>query len=188
MHAALRIREGEEETENEATGKGATMESTTVGLFGAVGTTAFFAFVAFAAWLDYRKKKDERDAVHRERMKALELGHPPLDAEIERAKAYASAAWAAGLIGMLVPLALASLTVVGTIVAVVNLHPGDNITVPLIVAWSIAAGLVLIIIVRSLSVIRHLPRPTGETPPRANVQEKQPAASSTAFQEKRSEL
>ena len=34
-----------------------------------------------------------------ERMKALELGYAPSDAEIERAKAYASAAWAAGQIG-----------------------------------------------------------------------------------------
>lgn len=164
------------------------MESTTVSLCGAAGTVAFFAFLAFSVWLDYRKKKDERDAAHRERMKALELGHPPLDGEIERAKAYASAAWAAGLIGLLVPLALASLTAVGTIAAVVNLHPGDNITVPLIVAWSIAGGLALITIVRSLSAIRNLPRPTREAPVRANAPEKKDGALSTAFQAKRSEL
>src|ERR1022692_1975658 len=89
------------------------MESSIIGLFGAVGTMAFFAFLAFAVWLDYRKKKDDRDAAHGERMKALELGYAPLDAEIERAKAYAGAAWAAGLIGLLVPIVLASLTVVG---------------------------------------------------------------------------
>ena len=159
-----------------------------VSLFGAVGTTAFFAFLTFAVWLDYRKKKDERDALHQERMKALELGHPPLDAEIERAKAYASAAWAVGLIGLLVPLALASLTVAGTIVAVVTKQPSENIATPLIVAWSIVAVLVLVTIVRSLSVIRQLPRPTGETPPRATAPEKQASAASTAFQDKHSEL
>ena len=48
-----------------------------IGLYGSLGTTVFFAFLAFAVWLDYRKKKDEGDALHQERMKALELGHPP---------------------------------------------------------------------------------------------------------------
>ena len=160
------------------------MHSTIVGLFGALGATPFFAFLAFAAWLDYRKKKDDREAAHRERMKALELGHPPLDGEIERARAYASAAWAAGLIGLLVPLALVSLTAVGTIVSVVNLRPGDNITVPLIVAWSIAAGLVLVVVMRSLGVIHRLPRPTGEARPRPYAPDKEPGASSSAIREK----
>ena len=63
------------------------------GLAGAVGSLALFGFLAFAIWMDYRKKKDERDAAHQERMKAMELGYAPLDAEIEKAKAYASAAW-----------------------------------------------------------------------------------------------
>ena len=157
------------------------MESTFVGLLGSIGTTAFFAFLALAVWLDYRKKKDERDAIHLERMKALELGHPPLDAEIERAKAYASAAWAAGLIGLLVPIVLVSLTVVGTIVAVLSKQPSEDISVPLIVAWSIVAVLVLVTIVRSLSVIRQLPRPAGEMSPRATAADKQAAVSSGAF-------
>jgi hypothetical protein len=164
------------------------MESSMVGLFGAAGTMAFFAFLALAVWLDYRKKKDERDAIHLERMKALELGHPPLDAEIERAKAYASAAWAAGLIGLLVPIVLVSLTVVGTIVAVLSKQPSEDISVPLIVAWSIVAVLVLVTIVRSLSVIRQLPRPAGETSPRATAADKQAAVSSIAFHGKSSVL
>ena len=165
------------------------MESTTVALSGAVGTAAFFSFLCFVAWLDYRKKKDERDAAHEERMRALELGHPPLDAEIERAKAYASAAWAAGLIGLLVPLALVLLTVVGTVVAVLNHAPWENIAVPLVVAWSIVAVLVLVTVVRSLSAIRHLPRPTAEVPPRAApTPERQGGTPSAAFQGKRSVL
>jgi hypothetical protein len=164
------------------------MESTMVALSGAVSSTAFCAFLAFAVWLDYRKKKDERDAAHEERMKALELGHKPPDAEIERANAYRSAAWAAGLIGLLVPLAVVSLTLAGTIVAVLNHQPRENITVPLIVAWSIAAVLVLVTVVRSLSAIRQLPRPTGEAPPRTTLPERQAGASSTAFQGKHSEL
>jgi hypothetical protein len=134
----------------------------------------------------YRKKKDESEATHRERMKALELGFQPLDAEIARAKAYASAAWAAGLIGLLVPLAVVALTVVGTIVAVLNLERSQNVAVPLIVAWSIAGVLVLVAVARSLSVIRQLPRPTGET--RATVPAKQTNTSPTGFREERSQL
>jgi hypothetical protein len=164
------------------------MEHASIGLFGAIGTTAFFACIAFTVWIDYRKKKDERDALHLERMKALELGHPPLDAEIERAKAYASVAWAAGLIGLLVPLALVTLTFAGTLVAVLNLQPSEKLMASLIVAWSIAGVLVLVIILRSLSVIRQLPRPTGETPTQAAALDKRPNGSSTEFQGKRLEL
>jgi hypothetical protein len=162
------------------------MESTAVELFGAVGTMAFFAFCAFAVWIDYRKKKDESEATHQERMKALELGFQPLDAEIARAKAYASAAWAAGIIGLLVPLVVVSLTVAATIVAALNQERWQNIAVPLILGWLIAAVLVLASVVRSLSVIRQLPRPTGET--RASPPEKHASALSTGFREERSPL
>ncbi len=164
------------------------MDTLAAGLFGALGTFAVFGCIAFAAWLDYRKKKDERDAIHQERMKALELGHPPLDAEIERAKAYASAAWAAGLIGLLIPLGLITLTVVGTIVAMMKRQAGEDISLPLIVAWSIAAVLVLVTVLRSLSVIRQLPRPTPDAPPRPAALEKRGSVISTEFQGKRLEL
>ncbi len=163
------------------------MDGALVGLFGAMGSVAFFAFISFSVWVDYRKKKDERDATHQERMRALELGYPPLDAEIERARAYASAAWAAGLIGLLVPLALVSLTVLGTIVIVLTSQTRENLAVPLIVAWSIVAVLMLVPIVRSLNVIRELPRPTADTPPRRTALEKHASAPSTEFQVKRSE-
>jgi hypothetical protein len=163
------------------------MESPMVALSGALGTMAFFAFLAFVVWIDYRKKKDEREAAHEERLKALELGFPPLDAEIERAKAYTSAAWAAGLIGLLVPIALVLVTAVGTLVVLLTLDR-EGLFVPLIVVWSITGVLVLVAVVRSLNVIRHLPRPSGETPPRAINLEKPNGGSSERFQEKRPEL
>jgi hypothetical protein len=164
------------------------MESTIAVLAGALGTMAFFGFLAFAAWLDYRKKKEDRDATHQEKMKALELGHAPLDAEIERARAYASAAWAAGLIGLLVPLAVVSLTVLGTIVAVLHKEPAADIFIPLVVAWSIAALLVLVAVMRSLKAIRQLPQPTRDKPLQAITAEKQASDSSAAFQGKPSRL
>jgi hypothetical protein len=162
------------------------MESAAAGVIGAVGTTVFFAFCAFAVWIDYRTKKDESDAAHRERMRALELGCPPLDGEIARAKAYASAAWAAGLIGLLVPLVVVGLTIAATIVAVLNASPWQNIAGPLSMGWLIAGAVVLVTVVRSLGVIRQLPRPTGET--RVSTPEKQASALSTGFREERSPL
>lgn len=164
------------------------MNQFAAGLFGALGSVAFFACIAFCYWIDYLKKKDERDAAHQERMKALELGYPPHDAEIERARAYTSAAWAAGLIGILVPLVLMGLTFGGTLVALLKHQPGEDITVPLVVAWSIAGVLVLITVVRSLGVIRQLPRPTADVPSRAPVQEKRASVLSTEIQGKRLEL
>jgi heme/copper-type cytochrome/quinol oxidase subunit 2 len=159
-----------------------------LGLVGVVGVVAVFGFFAFVAWLDYRKKKDERDAAHLERMKALELGYPPQDAEIERARAYASAARAAGLIGLVVPVAVVMLSVIGTIVAVVRHLPGEDLATPLSIAWTITAIIVLVAMWRSLSVIRQLPRPTAESQPRAERRQAGGDPASGEFQEKRMEL
>jgi Ni/Fe-hydrogenase subunit HybB-like protein len=165
------------------------MESGFTFLASSVGSLALFGFLAFAIWMDYCKKKDERDTAHRERMKALELGHPPFDAEIARARAYASAAWAAGVIGLVVPLVVVSLTVIATIVAILHeWAPWQNIAGPLIVAWSIACGLSLVTIVLSLHAIRRLPRPSGEAPARDSVVGKRGDPDSGEFQEKRLEL
>jgi len=165
------------------------MDGIVVALLGSMGTVAFFAFVSFAVWISYRKEKGQHDAAHLERMKALELGHPPLDAEIARAQAYASAAWAAWLIGLLVPIVLVSLAVAGTIVAILYHHPGESIGGALIVAWSIAGVMVLVTIVLSLNAIRRLPRPSGDAPStRTSAFEKRADAASAEIQEKRLEL
>jgi hypothetical protein len=164
------------------------MDRIMAGIFGSIGTVAFFAFCAVACWMDYRKKKAETEAAHAERMKAIEMGFPPLDAEIQRAKAYSSAAWAAGLIGLLVPIVVVSLAVVGTVIAISKLSPGDDITVPLIVGWSIAGGIVIVAVGGSLNAIRRLPRPTADTPQRPAALEKRPDSSSTDFHKKPLEL
>ncbi len=158
-----------------------------VELFAALGGLAFFACVSFAVWIDYRKKKDERDALHRERMKALEMGYAPLDADVARAHAYASAAWAAGVIGLVVPIVVVVLTFVGTVIAL-SLHR-EGIAVPCIIAWSIAGILVLVVSVRSLGVIRQLPRPTPDArAPAKTGMDRGVPGSSTEFHEKRLDL
>jgi hypothetical protein len=164
------------------------MDAIGVGLFGSIGTLAFFGFFAFAIWLDYRKKAEETQTAHAERMKAIEMGFSPLDAEIQRAKAYASAAWAAGLVGLLVPITIVSLTLIGTIVALNRRAPGEDLTAPVVVAWSIAGVVVLVTIVMSLNVIRHLPRPTAEAQPRPTDTERRGESSTTDFQRKPLEL
>jgi hypothetical protein len=164
------------------------MEGIVTGLIGSIGSVAVFGFLSFVVWINYRKDKDARETAHLERMKAMELGYPPADAEIQRAKAYSSAAWAAGLIGLLVPIVVISLAVAGTIVAVLHHEPSENIGGPLIAAWGIAALITLVTILKCLQVIHGLPRPTGDVPKREPPREKRADSASAEFQEKRLEL
>ncbi len=143
------------------------MDGIFIGLFIVAGTVAFFAFCAFAVWADYRKKKDEREAARDERMKALEMGYPPADAEIARVQVDASAVWAAGLIGFLVPLALIGMTGTITIIIVVN---RINVDAGFIAGGLTVTGVVsLVAILRSLKVIseRRSPRPERPAVPEA---------------------
>jgi hypothetical protein len=158
------------------------------GLASMVGAAALFGFLAFVVRIDYSKKKNESDAAHRERMKALELGYPPQDAEIAQARAYASAARAAGLVGLMVPVVVVTLAVIATIVAVLHRAPNENLVPGLSIAWSIAGIIVLVAVLRSLSVIRQLPRPTAEKQPRVPTRDRRPDSASSEIQEKRLEL
>ncbi len=155
------------------------MNSSIVALAGALGSFAFFGSIAFTVWVEYRKNKNDRDAAHAERMKALELGLSLPDAEIERAKAYASAATSAGLVGILVPIAVLAVTLAGTIVAILNSKMGESHLVLFITAWSIAGVIVLTAVVQCLGVIRGLPRPSVETSPRGISTEKQMSSTSS---------
>jgi hypothetical protein len=133
------------------------------GLFGAVGALAFFGFLAFATWMDYRKKKEERDAAHQERIKGLELGYPPRDAEIERARANASAAWAAGVVGIAVPPAVFGISLGATAVILGSSTPGTSVPV-LCVLW-VAAGVTSVVaVVMSTSAVMGRGRRREEWP------------------------
>jgi hypothetical protein len=87
-----------------------------------------------------------------------------------------------------VPLAALALTAAGTIVAILNHQTGENLTLPLVIAWSIAAGTILLTVVGSLRTIRQLPRPTGETPSLASDTERRVTKPSTEFQAKHLEV
>jgi predicted Ser/Thr protein kinase len=75
----------------------------------------------------------------------------------------------AGLIGLIVPVVVVALAVAGTIVAVVWHGPGEDITSPLIVAWSITAVLAVVVVLRSLNVMRRLSLPPGNETARARA-------------------
>src|SRR5262249_41703308 len=82
---------------------------------GALATFGFFGGLALLVWVSHKGKGEkkrlkherelqQRQMEHAERLKALELGLPLPDAEVARANADRSRYWAAGLVGVLVPL------------------------------------------------------------------------------------
>src|SRR5262249_12048448 len=117
-------------------------------------------FLAFAVWVDYRKKRDERQTAHLERMKALELRQPLPDAEIARATAEITRARAAGLIGTLVPavVAVAAGVSSGFILSQhdpavwAGMHPKAHL---LLVVWLPSAVVILVTGVVALAVLRR---------------------------------
>src|SRR6185295_16852127 len=76
------------------------------GLSAGAALLALFVGIAFLVWVDSKSKAQERQLAHTERIKALEVGQPLPDAEVARAHADASRAWAAGLTAVFVPLGL----------------------------------------------------------------------------------
>jgi tRNA A-37 threonylcarbamoyl transferase component Bud32 len=87
----------------------------------------------------------------------------------DRVDAAVRAAWMTALIGLVVPVVVVSLAVAGTIVAMLYHAPGEDITTPLIMAWSIAALIAVLVVVRSLRFLRKLPLPIDDVPARAQV-------------------
>jgi hypothetical protein len=85
------------------------------------------------------------------------IRHSPLPANDRLARV--RAAQAAARIGLVVPIVVVSLAVAATAVAVLDRRSGEEITVPLIVAWSIAAMVVLVVITASLSVVGKVRHP-----------------------------
>jgi predicted Ser/Thr protein kinase len=129
-----------------------------------IATPTFPVSLVIAGWAFWILRKPEVRAAF-----AQELQR---QARAEAAKAVADsvrAAGTAGLIGLAVPVVVVSLAVAGTIVAVLYHAPGENIVPALIVAWSIAAVLVVVVTVGSLQVIRHLPLPIENVAARARA-------------------
>lgn len=140
------------------------MESISVAFAGTVGSIIFFGGIALLMWVDQRGKFRQRDLEHAERMKALEVGQPLPDTDIARAKADATRAGVAGLIGIFVPFFMASAATITTCVTIgTTTGPWDrSSTALLIVVWLVSGLISLLSVVLSLAALRR--RSVGTEP------------------------
>ena len=115
------------------------------GLSAALALLALFGGIALLMLIDGRSKAKERELVHAERMRALELGQPLPDAEVARARSDASRAWARGLSAAAASLGLAGAAVGATALLVGRDEP--RTLLPLLsVIWGVC-GLVALVAV-----------------------------------------
>lgn len=141
------------------------------GLASAAVTVAFFGGIALIMWVDARNKRLVRQMEHAERLKALELGQTLPDAELARARVESSRAWAAGLMGLVVPGSVFGIAAGAT--ALVLAYASPSIHLPLLcVIWGISGLTGLLTVIISLGTIRPAPEETNETPPGDELEEK----------------
>jgi tRNA A-37 threonylcarbamoyl transferase component Bud32 len=132
-----------------------------------IATPTFPVSFIIGGWAFWVLRKPEVKAAFaeelRRRARAPAAGEPPRTDRVE------ADIRTAGLIGLIVPVIVVALAVAGTIVAVLYHRTGEDITTPLVVAWSIAAVIAVVVTVRSLGVIRHSPLPAEDVPARARA-------------------
>jgi hypothetical protein len=147
------------------------METALTALASSVGVVAFFGCIAFYNWLEYRRKSAERETVHLERMKALELGQPLPDGEVAWAASDRVRAWMAGLMGILVPL-LSAGAAVGATAIVLTLRQHSDIPfapesplprVVLPVVWAVWGLVSVVTVTLSIRTLRHRGSPPGRS-------------------------
>jgi hypothetical protein len=134
-------------------------------LFFGLPVTLGLGLAALALVFDYRKKAQERELTHVERMKALERGLPLPDAEIARAEAEKSRARAAGTIGALVPLFALAASVGSTAIVLAYQRDGDmpipfatpRSTAPLVTIWVVCGVIVTAALILSIRSLRRSP-------------------------------
>ena len=125
-------------------------------LGGALGLLALFGGIALIIWVgsnsELKKKQlqqvqemKEREYQHAERLKALEAGQPLPDADVAAARADAMRAWAAGVVGIVVPPAVFGISLGATAVILGSSTPGASVPV-LCVLW-VAAGVTSVVAV-----------------------------------------
>jgi hypothetical protein len=138
------------------------VQSVLMGLFVTSGGLLFFGWIILMVWLDQRHKERLRGLEQEERLRMLELGFAPQEADIARSKVEADRVKAVGAIGVASTLGLAAALAVVSFAAVHS--DGWGILVPL-TAWP--AGALAIWLVARLT-LEHLPRqpvpPAGRPP------------------------
>jgi len=124
------------------------------GLSAALALLALFGGIALLMLIDGRSKAKERELVHAERMRALELGQPLPDAEVARARSDASRAWARGLSAAAASLGMAGAAVGATALLVGRDEP--RTLLPLLsVIWGVCGLVALIAVSVGLGAARR---------------------------------
>ena len=144
------------------------MDFPLAGFAAVAGTLAFFGGIALLMWVDQRGKNAQRQLMHAERLRSLELGHELPDAEVARAESRSSRAWAVALVGWLVPLLALGAGVGGTALVLLLASEHVHLTV-LCTIWGVC-GLVSVVAVNvSLGTLK--PQHNHEDEHESNVPE-----------------
>jgi hypothetical protein len=129
------------------------------------GGFVFFGGIALVMWIDSKGKAHERELAHAERLKALETGQTLPDAEVARARAESSRAWAAALTAILVALGMTGAAVGSTAMVFRHTDPAKHL--PLVaVVWGVCGLVSLVTVILGLVMVRAREKARAkETPP-----------------------
>jgi hypothetical protein len=139
------------------------MESALGLIGGALGLLALFGGLALIIWVganaEVKKKQlrqaqemKEREYQHAERLKALEAGLPLPDGDLAAARAEGMRAWAAALVGIVVPPAVFGISLGASAVILGKSLPGTSVPV-LCVLWAAAGVTSVVAVVMSTSAV-----------------------------------
>jgi hypothetical protein len=139
------------------------------GIFGLAGMLAFFGGIALLMWIDQRGKATQRQLQHEERLRSLELGRELPDAAVARAEASSSRAWAAAVVGFLVPPIVLGAGVGAS--ALVLMIASEYIHLPVLcIIWGVCGLIALVAVVSSLGAMKQ------QSPPESAAAEFRPVA------------
>jgi hypothetical protein len=121
--------------------------------FGAI-TVLFMVWGAFALQTKLRKEAREREMVHAERMRALELGLPLPDAGSIQAEADMARTRAATAVGVLVPVSMAGAAAGGTLLVFHWAGEGSHLAL-LCVIWGVSGLVSLVAVNSSMAILQR---------------------------------
>jgi hypothetical protein len=143
------------------------------GLATALGSLGFFGGIALLIWagnkgeaekkrLEHERELKQREMVHAERLKALELGQTLPDAEVARAQAERARYRAAGAIAVLVPLFLGGAGV-GTTPILLNHTWGEaHLNGVLYTVWGVCGLVSLVTVTNCIGVLNRRDKRAAE--------------------------
>jgi hypothetical protein len=149
------------------------MEVILGGIAAALGSLGFFGGIALLVWagnkgeaekkkLQHEQDLKQREMEHAERLKALELGQTLPDGEVARAHAERSRFRAAGLVAVLVPLAMGG-AAVGSTPIILNHSWEGSFQGVLYAVWGVCGLVSLVTVVNCISVLNRREKKPADT-------------------------